>query len=162
MRVGFGRFGTKIPPRQSTERRRKTQPQGARIHRGAATKEMPARRSHNQKTRVQKPLCQVSEFSIQAALCRLKPELRNSPQRRGERGGRPWERTLPACSGVSNTLHAGCVRSQGKTLRQSALWVLQELAQPGLQCFRHARTPGCIDEADVNQIEEMHPVLDSE
>src|SRR5439155_17197376 len=35
-----------------------------------------------------------------------------SPQRRGLRGGRPWERTLPACPGCPTPLHAGCVRSQ--------------------------------------------------
>jgi len=50
------------------------------------------------------------EFGLQAALCRLKPELRTSPQRRGERRGRPWERTLPACPVC--TVHAGSVRSQ--------------------------------------------------
>src|SRR6266581_2062485 len=38
---------------------------------------------------------------------------RISPQRRGERRGCPWERTLPASSvlSVSNPPHAGCVRS---------------------------------------------------
>src|SRR6266540_7558642 len=40
------------------------------------------------------------------------PQPKNiSPQRRGERGGRSWERTHPACKG--RTLkHAGSMRSQ--------------------------------------------------
>src|SRR5436309_8986199 len=54
-------------------------------------------------------------FRLPWVRSRLKPELRTSPQRRGEREGRPWERTLPSVLTVSRLLpeHARCVRSQG-------------------------------------------------
>src|SRR5437867_9622862 len=53
------------------------------------------RHSRNQITRVRELLCArlTLDFRLQGSLCRLKPELRTSPQRRR---GRPWERTLPA------------------------------------------------------------------
>src|SRR6266516_875164 len=61
-----------------------------------------ARHSRNQKTKNKSPRTHVSQvwspaFRLPWVRSRLKPELRTSPQRRGEREGRPWERTLPAC-----------------------------------------------------------------
>src|SRR5207247_7561210 len=48
------------------------------------------------------------EFSLQAALRRLKPELRTSPPRRRERGGSVPGSARFQRAWVSNTLHAGC------------------------------------------------------
>src|SRR5438034_11782064 len=61
-----------------------------------------ARHSRNQKTKNKSPRTHLSQvwspaFRLPWVRSRLKPELRTSPQRRGEREGRPWERTLPAC-----------------------------------------------------------------
>src|SRR5207247_3849775 len=58
----------------------------------------------NQKTKNTSPRTHLSQvwspaFRLPWVRSRLKPELRTSPQRRGEREGRPWERTLPACLG---------------------------------------------------------------